>query len=87
MDPVLQQTFFDTLLSVAFVSPIVVGLVELAKKMSFPKRYIPLLSLVLGMLLVGGLKGFSVVTLVAGIALGLSAVGLFELGSRTAGIK
>lgn len=62
---------------------LIIGIAEVFKRIGFKKKYIPLLDLVLGIIggvLVYGLKlGYGVDTgIIVGIALGLSACGLFS---------
>ena len=64
--------------------PIVVGLVQVAKISKLSHRWLPLLSLglgVLGTFLVGA-ESFSQEVL-QGLVVGLSASGLFDVGSKT----
>lgn len=62
------------------IVPVIVGLVEAGKKAGLPDKWSPLLSLVLG--LVAGLAalfpGDPVQGVVVGLALGLSATGLYS---------
>lgn len=57
--------------------PLVVGLLELAKKY-IDKKYVPILSIPLGILFVVAVSGFSIPTVLTGIALGLTACGLYD---------
>ena len=62
---------------------LIIGLAELAKKIGFPTRFVPLLDLVLGMIsgvvVFGFVLGYGVaVGIILGIAMGLSACGLFS---------
>lgn len=68
-----------TVFGVALV-PIIVGLAEVAKRIGFPKKFIPVLDLALGLA-----AGFFYVApgnyaeaVLVGIALGLSASGLYS---------
>lgn len=65
----------------AIVIPIIVGIVEMMKKMGLPGKYSPIVSIVLG---IGGiflLGGFSVESGLRGLVFGLSASGLYS-GSK-----
>lgn len=62
---------------------LIMGMAELFKRMSFPKKYIPLIDLGLGIISGYGVYGFyegygTVRGILIGIALGLSACGLFS---------
>lgn len=60
--------------------PVILGLAEIAKSLGMPKKYSPIVSLVLG--IIAGIVYVHPENLVAailvGIALGLSAVGLYS---------
>ncbi|WP_246569888.1 hypothetical protein [Lentibacillus saliphilus] len=68
--------------------PIIIGITEVAKLAGLPKKFAPLLALVLGIAAgltyasPGSIKG----GILVGIALGLSSVGLYS-GTRTMIIK
>lgn len=62
---------------------IVIGLAEVAKRTGFPTRYIPLLDVGLGLISGIGVYGFAlnqgiIQGVMLGIAIGLSACGLFS---------
>ncbi|MBM7717196.1 hypothetical protein JOC94_004221 [Bacillus thermophilus] len=64
--------------------PIILGLVEIGKSLGMPKKYSPVVSLILGIL--AGIvyvhpDNLAAATLV-GIALGLAAVGLYSSGKN-----
>lgn len=61
---------------------IVWGLCEVIKLVGLPKRYIPLLAVVLGVALTT-LVSPTIEAIITGIVVGLSATGLHELGDRT----
>ncbi len=63
--------------------PVVIGLVQVFKILGLSSRLLPLLSLVLGVLgtaILGGLTGF---TVIQGLVVGLSAVGLWSGTTNT----
>jgi hypothetical protein len=64
------------------LTPLIVGLVEVAKRAGLPPRFAPLLALALGMGVVGAVavRPEASRVLVWGIALGLSACGLYSGG-------
>lgn len=63
--------------------PIVIGLVEVIKRIGLVERYLPITAIVLGVVGVGALTGFSAVSVIEGIVIGLSSVGLFSGGRAT----
>lgn len=66
--------------SLAAVTAIVIGLVQLAKKTGLPTRWCPLLAVVLGIIGLLSLAFFQPIAEVifAGIVVGLSSVGLYS---------
>lgn len=66
-------------LETGLLAAIIVGLVEAAKRLGCPKKFLPLLAVVLGIILVmlSGWQGWGVV-IINGIVSGLAAVGLFS---------
>ncbi|MDG5470540.1 holin [Jeotgalibacillus sp. ET6] len=80
----------EVLMFASILSPVILGLIEVVKRLvRIPKKYIPLLSLAVGLLI--GLLSASLTELdltlrlwAGGIA-GLSATGLFEMGSKSPG--
>lgn len=74
--------FMDTEVFGVALVPLILALVELFKRTGFPDKWSPVLSVVLG--LAGGLLLYSddpIKAAVVGLALGLSATGLFS-GSK-----
>lgn len=71
----------DIVFGVALV-PLIVGVVQVAKLTGLPDRFAPLASLILGLVLSAGLglsqNDFTAESLLVGIALGLSASGLYS---------
>jgi hypothetical protein len=71
----------------AFAVPLIVALVELAKRLGCPDRYAPLVALVLGLLTAFGAVAAIpfppqhwFLTLLIGLGLGLGAAGLYSGG-------
>jgi hypothetical protein len=64
------------------LTPLIVGLVEVAKRAGLPSRFAPLLALALGMGVIGAVavRPEASRVLLWGIALGLSACGLYSGG-------
>jgi len=70
--------------NILFLTPIIVGLVEVAKRIGLPSRYCPLLAVLLG---IGISFAYQAVPnypemLLGGVMAGLTAVGLFS-GARS----
>lgn len=60
----------------------VVGLTQAFKIAGVPSRYSPTLAVIIGMIMQLALDGLSAENAIIGIVIGLSAVGLYESGSR-----
>lgn len=58
------------------------GLTQAFKIAGLPNRYIPIVAIVVGMVLHLALAGLSAESAVTGMVIGLSAVGLYESGTR-----
>ena len=70
----------EGLTSFAVLVALTTGLVEVVKRTAgLPTRFVPLTALVAGLVLtgVGGVLDFTPLTLLTGVAVGLSSVGLF----------
>lgn len=67
--------------AVLVLVPIVIGLVEVVKRIGLNTKYLPLVAVILGVAGVLGLEGINVTSVMGGIVVGLSAVGLFS-GTR-----
>ena len=61
--------------------PVVIGLVEVVKRIGLSDRYLPLSAIILGAVGAIALAGFSPIVVLGGIVVGLSSVGLFS-GTR-----
>ncbi|MDY3118527.1 MAG: hypothetical protein SOW18_03220 [Peptoniphilus sp.] len=61
------------------------GLTQAFKIAGLPNRYCPLVAILVGMVLHLVLGGLSAESAVTGIVIGLSAVGLYESGTRIGG--
>lgn len=77
------QTIQTLLIQVSFFSPIVIGLVAVARMSGVPSRWLPLASLIIGIIFGLLFIGLSLIGALCGIALGLAAVGLYEFGRTT----
>ena len=63
-----------------------VGIVECIKRIGLNKKYLPLFALICGIgFMFLGMKGFTIDAVLPGIAIGLSAVGLFSGAKATLG--
>lgn len=63
--------------------PVIIGIVEVFKKLGVSTKYAPLLAILLGVLGVIGIEGVSVISIIAGIVIGLSSSGLFSGVKKT----
>lgn len=80
----------DVLLFASVIAPIIFALVELIKRtVTFPKNYVPLIALVIGLAVGFAAQPFTDLDLVlrlwSGALAGLSATGLFELFNKREG--
>jgi hypothetical protein len=66
--------------------PIVWGITQVIKQVGLNPRYVPLVALGVGVLLVN-LANPGLEAVVQGIVLGLSATGLHEIGDRVVGVR
>lgn len=71
-------------ITLAVIVAIIIGLVAVLKKLGLQSKYAPLTAVVLGVLATISLSFFEVTSTVVftGIAIGLSACGLFDLGAK-----
>ena len=60
----------------------VVGLTQAFKIAGVPNKYCPTLTVIIGMIMQLALAGLSAENAITGIVIGLSAVGMYESGSR-----
>lgn len=60
----------------------VVGLTQAFKIAGVPNKYCPTLAVIIGMIMQLALAGLSAENAITGIVIGLSAVGLYESGTR-----
>ncbi|WP_215507592.1 phage holin family protein [Peptoniphilus sp. EMRHCC_23] len=60
----------------------VVGLTQAFKIAGIPSKYCPTLAVIIGMIMQLALAGLSAENAITGIVIGLSAVGLYESGTR-----
>lgn len=75
-----------TVFNIALV-PVLVGLVQVAKITGLKPRWLPLLSVVLGVLVLLGAQGFTGEAILTGIVAGLGAVGLHQFSTKVVGGK
>lgn len=81
------DTIQTLLIKAAVFAPIMIGIVQVVKISGMPVRWLPLSSLVIGVAFGLIFVQFGVVGALCGMVLGLSAVGLYEFGTRTSGAK
>lgn len=65
------------------IVPLIVGLVQTMKVAGVSPRYLPLIAVVLGILIVASLAGITSIAILTGAVAGLGAVGLYETGKTT----
>jgi ABC-type uncharacterized transport system permease subunit len=78
----MDTTFIVT---VSALTAIVVGLTEASKSLGVPSRYAPLVSILLGVLGTLGVAFFepTAQVILMGLAIGLSASGLYDFSKKT----
>ena len=76
----LNNMILDGLTSFAVLTALTTGVVEAIKRVGAPKRYLPLLAIFVGILLtfLGGITEITSLSILTGIAVGLSSCGLFD---------
>ena len=60
------------------IIPILIGILEVFKKLGLPVKYVPVLSLLLGVLASVSVSGLVVENFIQGLVYGLSACGLYS---------
>lgn len=60
------------------IIPILIGILEVFKKLGLPVKYVPVLSLLLGVLASVSVSGLAVENFMQGLVYGLSACGLYS---------
>jgi len=72
-------------ITISVLTALVVGLTEIAKQFGIPTRYAPLLAVGLGIAGTMGLAFFEPTTqvILTGVAVGLSACGLYDFSKKT----
>lgn len=78
-------TVVSMLTKVAVFSPITIGLVQAVKMAGAPSAYLPLIAVAIGICFGVSFISASMLGVLGGIVLGLSAVGLYEFGAT--GVK
>lgn len=68
------------MIDLTIIVPIIVGLIEVFKRIGLSTRFAPLMSLVLGVALFTGAQGFSFESVVIGLVAGLTSCGLYSTG-------
>jgi len=70
----------NELLSFGALTALTVGLTEVIKRVGVPDKFIPLTAVVVGIILVvlGDITTLTTLSVISGIAVGLSAIGLFS---------
>lgn len=65
------------------IIPVIVGILEVFKKLGLPTKYVPLVSLMFGILASISLNGLAVEYFIQGLIFGLSACGLYSGAKAT----
>lgn len=65
------------------IIPILIGILEVFKKLGLPVKYVPVLSLLLGVLASVSVSGLAVENFIQGLVYGLSACGLYSGAKST----
>lgn len=84
---VLEADFIKTLAECAFTVPLVIGLLQLIKGFNVSPRFFPLIGLIIEAGIVFLAAGFSSLSVLVAIALGLSVSGMYELGKTVAPVS
>lgn len=73
------------LLSFGGITALTVGLTEIIKRAGLPDRFAPIVAVVIGvaLALLGGWAEITTLSVLTGIAAGLSACGLWDIGKTT----
>ena len=76
----LNHMILDGITSFAVLTALTSGCVQVVKKVGVTGRWLPLVALFIGVLLtfLGGIGEITSLSILTGIAVGLSSVGLFE---------
>jgi hypothetical protein len=80
------NTMEQLLLNAAWIVPVITGLVQVirvATNNALYERYLPALSVVIGVILGIVVIGVGVPGIIAGLIFGLSASGFYDLGKKT----
>lgn len=77
------ETIQIMLTKTAVLAPIIVGVVQVVKITGMPARFVPLSAIVIGCAFGYVFVGATALGGLAGIALGLSSIGLYEVGKKT----
>lgn len=73
----------EIILNSGAIIAIVMGLTEVAKRMGLGKRYLPLLSVIVGALMSALITGITTTSIVFGIVYGLMACGIWSGAKAT----
>jgi len=73
------------MLDITILVALTVGLVEVVKGLGIPKKYIPLVAIVIGVTfaIVGNISGELIVNITTGLGIGLASCGLFDFTKKT----
>lgn len=77
-------TIQELLTNAAWIVPVITGLVQVIKyPNAINEKYLPAISLVIGILFGGFAIGWTILGIIGGIIFGLSASGFYDLGKKT----
>ena len=74
----------EVLVATLSITPILTAFGQAIKIGGFPTKYFPFLMAVIGGVVISSIGGWTFIPAVLGVASGLSASGLYELGKQTA---
>lgn len=63
----------------------VLGIVQAFKVAGLPKKFSPILAMIVGLVMYASMEGITPGNIITGIVIGLSAVGLYTTGSKLGG--
>jgi hypothetical protein len=78
------NTMQELLINAAWIVPVITGLVQVIKAWNtINEKYLPAVSIVIGVIIGGFAIGWSIIGIIGGIIFGLSASGFYDLGKKT----
>ena len=73
------------ILNITILVGLTTGLVQVIKKFKIPTRFVPIISIIIGVILAttSNIAGELVLNLFTGLGVGLASCGLFDFGKKT----